>query len=261
VTRLSVGVQSFDDRVLRTLGRPYAAAEASRFCRAARETGFEAMAVDLMIGVPGVTPEGGERTLRTLLGLEPDHVSLYFLENVEGLPFGATLSRRPVDEDAAVEGFLKIRDSLEAAGLRQYEISNFARRGKECRHNLKYWRYEPFLGLGPSACSHVGNKRWCNRPALADWSGALERGDDSRDEIVVLDPAQAVREALSFGLRLVEGVDLSALRERFGIDVAALLAREIDTLLAEGLLVRDGPRLRIHADKLLFSNAILSRLI
>ena len=261
VTRLSVGVQSLDDGVLRTLGRPYSAGEALRFCQAAREAGFEAMAVDLMIGVPGESPEGGGRTLQTLLGLEPDHVSLYFLENVEGLPFEATLARHPVDEDAAVESFRKMRDSLEAAGLRQYEISNFAREGRECRHNLKYWRYEPFLGLGPSACSHIGDKRWCNRPSLGDWSGALERGEDPRDEVVRLDPDRAVREALSFGLRLVEGVDLSALRDRFGVDIAALRALEIDALLAEDLLVRAGGRLRIPADKLLVSNAILSRLI
>ncbi|NTV81478.1 MAG: radical SAM family heme chaperone HemW [Candidatus Aminicenantes bacterium] len=261
VTRLSVGVQSFDDGILRTLARPYAAAEAIRFCRTAREAGFEALAVDLMTGIPGETPESGASTVRTLLELEPDHVSLYFLENVERLPFEATLARHPVDEDSAVEGFRKMRDSLEAAGLRQYEISNFAHEGKECRHNLKYWRYEPFLGLGPSACSHVGGKRWCNRPSLADWSGALERGEDPRGETVDLDPQQSVREALSFGLRLVEGVDLPALRERFGVDIAALRAREIDELLADGLLIRDGGHLRIPVDRLLVSNAILSRLI
>ena len=261
VTRLSVGVQSFDDGVLRTLGRPYSAAEALRFCRAAREAGFEALAVDLMTGIPGETPESVASTVRTLLELEPGHVSVYFLENVEGLPFEATLARHPVDEDAAVEGFRKMRDSLEAAGLRQYEISNFAREGKECRHNLKYWRYEPFLGLGPSACSHVGDKRWCNRPSLAEWSAALERGESPRDEVVRLDPLQAVREALAFGLRLVEGVDLSALGERFGVDIAALHARELDELLADGLLVRSGGRLRIPVDKLLVSNAILSRLL
>ena len=261
VTRLSVGIQSFDDGILRTLGRPYSAAEALRFCRAAREAGFEALAVDLMTGIPGETPESAASTVRTLLELEPDHVSLYFLENVEGLPFEATLARRPVDEDAAVEGFRKMRDSLEAAGLRQYEISNFAREGKECRHNLKYWRYEPFLGLGPSACSHVGEKRWCNRPSLPEWSAALERGEDPRGESIDLDPQLAVREALSFGLRLVEGVDLSALRERFGVDIAALHAREIDALAAEGQLIRDGARLRIPVEKLLVSNAILSRLI
>jgi oxygen-independent coproporphyrinogen-3 oxidase len=261
VNRLSVGVQSFDDEVLRTLGRPYSAGQALRFCLDAREAGFEALAIDLMAGVPGETSGSAERTVRTLLELEPDHVSLYFLENVAGLPFEEVLAGRPVDEDASVERFLRIRGSLEAAGLRQYEISNFARPGKECRHNLKYWRYEPFFGLGPSACSHVGGRRWCNRQSLADWARALERGEAPRDEVVELDPAQAAREALAFGLRLVEGVDTSALALRFGVDVAALYRREIDELTAEGLLIRTAGRLRIPAEKLLVSNAILSRLI
>lgn len=261
VTRLSVGVQSFDDEVLRALGRPYSAAEAVGFCRAAREAGFESLAVDLMTGIPGETSESAARTVRTLLDLEPDHVSLYFLENVEGLPFEDVLARRPVDEDASVEIFRRTRDALEASGLRQYEISNFAREGKECRHNLKYWRYEPFLGLGPSACSHLGGKRWCNRPLLREWADALGRGESAREDAVELDPARASREALVFGLRLVEGVDRSALAGRFGVDIGALRAREIDGLVTDGLLVREGRRLRIPADKLLVSNAILSRLI
>jgi len=261
VTRLSVGVQSFDDAVLRTLGRPYAAAEAVRFCRAARETGFESLAIDLMTGVPGETPESADRTVRALLDLEPDHVSVYFLENVEELPFEDVLARRPVDEDASVETFRRTRDALEAAGLSQYEISNFAREGKECRHNLKYWRYEPFLGLGPSACSRLGDKRWCNRPSLKEWAEALERGAGVPEDAVELDPETAAREALVFGLRLVEGVDISALAGRFGVDIGALRAQEIDGLVADRLLVREGRRLRIPADKLLVSNAILSRLI
>ncbi len=261
VTRLSVGVQSFDDEVLGTLGRPYSAGEAVGFCRAAREAGFDSLAVDLMTGIPGETPESAARTVRTLLDLEPDHVSVYFLENVEGLPFEDVLVRRPVDEDASVEIFRKTRDSLEAAGLRQYEISNFAREGMECRHNLKYWRYGPFLGLGPSACSHLGGKRWCNKPSLGEWSEALGRGVSVQADAVELDPAKAAHEALVFGLRLVEGVDLSVITDRFGVDMGALRAREIDELAADGLLVQEGRRLRLPADKLLVANAILSRLI
>ena len=260
VTRLSVGVQSFDEAILRTLGRPHSAGEALRFCRAARDAGFDVLAVDLMTGIPGETAEGAARTVRTLLELEPDHVSLYFLENVEGLPFEAELARRPVDEDAAVEIFRKTRDTLQDAGLRQYEISNFARPGKECRHNLKYWRYEPFLGLGPSACSHIERRRWSNRASLGEWSEALERGQSPRAEVVELDAAGAAREALVFGLRLVEGVDLRALGERLGIDIAALHGRALDGLTSDGLLIRSGGRVRIPADKLLVSNAILSRL-
>ena len=260
VTRLSVGVQSFDEAILRTLGRPHSAGEALRFCRAARDAGFDVLAVDLMTGIPGETAEGAARTVRTLLELEPDHVSLYFLENVEGLPLEAEVARRPVDEDAAVEIFRKTRDTLQDAGLRQYEISNFARPGKECRHNLKYWRYEPFLGLGPSACSHIERRRWSNRASLGEWSEALEQGQSPRAEVVELDAAGAAREALVFGLRLVEGVDLRALGERLGIDIAALHGRALDGLTSDGLLIRSGGRVRIPADKLLVSNAILSRL-
>lgn len=260
VTRLSVGVQSLDDGVLRTLGRRHSAEEAVRFCRAARAAGFDALAVDLMTGIPGETAESAARTVRSVLELEPDHVSLYFLESVEGLPFEAEMARRPVDEDASVDIFRRASDALEAAGLRRYEVSNFARPGRECRHNLKYWRYEPFLGLGPSACSHVGARRWCNKASLADWAAALGRGERLREGAVELDPERAAREALAFGLRLVEGVDISELAARFGVDIGGPRAREIDGLVADGLLARDGPRLRIPADKLIVANAILSRL-
>ncbi len=261
VTRLSVGVQSFDDAVLRTLGRPYTAAEALRFCRAAREAGFDALSVDLMIGVPGETSAAIERTVSAVLGIEPDHVSLYFLENVEGLPFEKVLNRRPVDEDAAVESYERIKDALEAAGIRRYEISNFARAGRECRHNLKYWRYEPFIGLGPSASSHAGGRRWTNPAGLDEWAGAVRRGENADRDVVALDAEAAAREALVFGLRLVEGVDRAVLRERTGADAFTLCAGAIDELVAEGLLVREGERMRIPAGKLLVSNAILSRLI
>jgi oxygen-independent coproporphyrinogen-3 oxidase len=262
VTRLSVGVQSFDDTILRTLGRAYAAAEALAFCRRARETRFDSLSIDLMIGVPGEALETLERTLEGVREIGPDHVSLYFLENVEGLPFEKVLARRPVDEDAAVDHYQAMRESLEGLGLAQYEISNFARPDKECRHNLKYWRYEPYLGLGPSACSHIGFERWCNKGPLGAWSESLRRGQSPRgEEALTLAPALAAREALVFGLRLVRGVDAADLEARTGVNVFALYAREIDELASEGLLVQAGARLWIPRDKLLVSNAILSRFI
>ena len=261
VTRLSVGVQSFDDGVLRTLGRPYTAEEARSFCGAGRQAGFDALSIDLMIGVPGETPVSVERSLDTALGLEPDHVSLYILENVEGLPFEEVLVRHPVDEDAVVDVYDRTRDALEAADLRQYEISNFARPGKECRHNLKYWRYEPFVGLGPSAGSHLPGKRWRNKAPLEDWAEALSRNETIREDIVELISDLAAREALVFGLRLVEGVDLAAFEARFGIDLRRRFGREIDELVAEGMIVLSAGRLRIPVDKFLVSNRILAKFV
>lgn len=262
VTRLSIGVQSFDDALLGTLGRSYAASEALAFCRRARETGFESLSIDLLIGVPGETKDTVERSLAAVRDLAPDHVSVYFLENVEGLPFEKVLARRPVDEDAAVDLYQRMIDGLGALGLRPYEISNFARPGCECRHNLKYWRYEPYLGLGPSACSHIGLERWCNKEPLEAWADALGRGHSPRgDDAVALTPALAAREALVFGLRLVQGVDVTDLEARTGVNVCAQYAREIDELASDGLLVQAGARLWIPAEKLLVSNAILSRFI
>ena len=261
VTRLSVGVQSFDDAVLRTLGRPCTAAEAFRFCLAGRQAGFDALSIDLMIGVPGETPASVERSLETALGLEPDHVSLYILENVEGLPFEEVLVRHPVDEDAVVDAYGRTRDALEAAGLRQYEISNFARPGRECRHNLKYWRYEPFVGLGPSACSHTGGRRWCNKASLEEWAGALGRGEPVIEEVVELSPGIAAGEALIFGLRLVEGVDVASFGARFGVDLSRRFGPEIDELIGEGMLSLSDGRLKIPPGKLLVSNRILNKFV
>jgi oxygen-independent coproporphyrinogen-3 oxidase len=261
VSRISLGVQSFDDDILRTLGRRHSGDEALRFCRSAREAGFDVLAVDLMVGVPGETAETVGRTLDTLLELGPDHVSVYFLENVEGLPFAKVLAKRPVDEDKAVDNYECMRAGLEAAGLLQYEISNFARPGRECRHNLKYWRYAPYVGLGPSACSHVARSRWCNRSDLAAWAEAVDRGGSVREDVIELTPEDAAREALVFGLRLVRGVDVADLEVRTGISVCSVYAREIDELASQGLLIQAGARLWIPADKLLTSNAILSRFI
>jgi len=259
VTRLSAGVQAFDDGALATLGRRYTSAEAVSFCLACRDAGFEAVGLDLMVGVPGETRGSVERTLERALRLEPDHVSLYILENVEGLPFAKVMNDRPVDEDEVVENHGRMADGLEAAGLARYEISNFSRPGKECRHNLKYWRYEPFLGLGPSACSRLGPRRWCNKSAIGAWAEALRRGQDPVEESRELDAGTAGREALIFGLRLVEGVDLRALEKRFGWDIGGRYAAEIDELVGAGLLLRDGLRLRVPAERMLVSNQVFAR--
>ena len=261
ITRLSIGVQSFDDAVLAVLGRGYWAGRAADFCEVALAAGFESVSLDLMIGVPGETRAGAVKTLEQTVRLAPDHVSLYVLENVKGLPFEKVLAAHPVDEDAVADIYRLFQDGLGAAGLRQYEISNFARPGKECLHNLKYWRYEPFVGLGPSACSHFESRRWCNKRELAAWAEALREGRPHHDEMVELTPAAAAREALVFGLRLAEGVDLEALGEHFGVDLEALFAPELAELEGEGWLVREGPAVRIPPGRFFVSNHVFSKFV
>jgi oxygen-independent coproporphyrinogen III oxidase len=261
VTRISVGVQSFDDRVLGVLGRPYTARQAENFVRSARRAGFPAVGIDLMVGVPTETPDGLGRTIRAAADLGPDHVSLYIMENLEGLPFESFARAHPVEDDEAADAYEFMREGLEAAGLRRYEISNFAREGAECLHNLKYWRYEPFLGLGPSACSHIGAVRWCNKPAIEDWAAGLVPGGDPRDEVRELTPEASLREALVSGLRIARGVRARDLAERFGIDVLDMFHREIGELRDEGLLVVEDGTLRVPGNKFLISNAVFSRFI
>jgi len=258
VTRLSVGVQSFDDATLAVLGRDYPAEEAEAFVMRAGRAGFGAIGIDLMAGVPGETRDSLRRTMDAVARTAPDHASVYLLENVDGLPFESVLAERPVDEDAAADGFEFLAAGIASLGLARYEISNFARPGRECRHNLKYWRGEPFLGLGPSAASRAAGERWTNAPDLAAWRRALGEGRDPRVERVALDPEKAAREAIVSGLRLVAGIDLADFRDRFGMDIEARFGRELAELGRDGLVVLEHGALRIPEDRLLVSNSILS---
>jgi oxygen-independent coproporphyrinogen III oxidase len=261
VNRLSVGVQSFDDRILKLLDRRYTARQARIFLDQARKAGFSNISVDLMIGVPTETKDSLEDSLRMTLDFGPEHVSVYILENIEGLPFASVVRDHPPDEDAAADAYDLARGRLEAAGLRRYEISNFARPGKECLHNLKYWRYEPFLGFGPSAASHLPHERWTNKSGIGEWASSLAAGTDPRDEIKLLTPRESLREALIFGLRLARGVSLEDLQQRFGFDAAAIYCQEITELKAEGFLILEADILRIAQDKFLISNRVFSKLV
>jgi len=261
VSRLSVGVQSFDDRMLGVLERTYTARQAEDFVRCARRAGFPAVGIDLMIGVPTETPEPLRRTISAVADLGPDHVSLYIMENLEGLPFEAFAREHPVEEDAAADTYELMRRGLEAAGLRRYEISNFSREGAECLHNLKYWRYEPFLGLGPSACSHIGSVRWCNKPTIEDWASGLAPGGDPCGEVRDLAPEASLREALISGLRLARGVRVADHNARFGANVLEFFSKEIAELREDGLLILESDTLRIPEDRFLVSNAVFSRFV
>jgi len=261
VTRLSVGVQSFDDDVLRTLGRDVPAGRIEEFLLLAREAGFGSLALDFMVGIPGETPGSIDRTIETVRRLVPDHVSVYFMENIEGLPMEQVVRENPVDEDETVDAFDRMAAALAAMGRPRYEISNFARPGRECQHNLKYWRYEPFFGLGPSAASHFGGKRWTNTRDIEAWRLGALNGSIPLSETVPLPPETAAREALAAGLRLVGGLDLDVFAERFGFDPMFFLRKRIDELDGDGLIERTGRVLRIPETMLNVSNQIIARLL
>jgi oxygen-independent coproporphyrinogen-3 oxidase len=261
VTRLSLGVQSFDDRILETMGREHSSSEAIGIYDACRRAGFDNINLDFMIGVPG---EGGGRAAEILDGvsrLAPDHVSIYILEEVEGLPFEAVVRQNPPDDDAVAEAYAGLCRSLSRLGYEHYEISNFSRPGRRCLHNLKYWRYEPFLGVGPSACSHLGHRRWCNRADVDDWSRTLADGGDPKLEVLSLDPGRLAAEAVIFGLRLREGIRPSDILRRFGVDIRERYREAIGELAGEGWLTVEEDRLSIPEERWLVANSVFSAFV
>src|SRR5262249_49830154 len=209
VTRLSLGVQSLDDRVLRRLGREHSGADAHAAFAAARTAGFGDVSVDVLYGAPEQDLASWAATLDAALAWQPEHLSAYALTLEPGTPF----RRRPptdLPDEAVVAGqFERLCEATAAAGLERYEISNFARPGFRSRHNLLYWRREEYLGLGPGAHAYLGAVRFGNVRAHTRYRAALAADRWPIAWAERLTPAQARAERVMLGLRLAEGIPLT----------------------------------------------------
>lgn len=259
VNRLSLGVQSMDDAVLREMGRHHSSEDARAAAALARRAGIDNVSVDLILGWPGETRERWERNLDAVGAMDPDHVSLYVLE-VEGKTVLSHRQRRgllPLPEDDLVADLhRRTVDRLARLGIERYEISNFARPGREARHNVKYWDDAPFLGFGMSAHSYRHGRRWWNLDTFGAYCRAVECGASPVAGERRLSASERVGEALFTGLRRTAGIGLDAFRERYGVDPLAEyqvgLREPIDAGLVE---VVDG-RLRLKEDGILLSNEV-----
>lgn len=254
VNRLSIGAQSFDDATLKRLGRIHTSAETREGMAWARAAGFDNVGLDVIYGVPGVSRQSFEADVDAALALAPEHVSCYCLEIEAGTPFAraAQAGRLAVSEDEQREQFDWARRRLVAGGWGHYEISNFAKPGRECLQNGLYWSGGEYLGLGPAAHSHWGGVRWGNSPELPEWKRTFAEK---------LEPEAKARETLVMGLRRIAGWDRSEFRAATGFDYAALRGTEIARLAEEGLLVADADRLRLSEDALFISDSVFSELV
>ena len=181
INRLSLGVQSFDEGELRLLGRIHTAREAVEACHLAREVGFDNLNLDLIYGIPRQTLAGWRETLRQALDLHPDHLSLYALTLEEHTPLAQRIARGEVpapDDDLAAEMYVLAEETLAEAGYVHYEISNWARPGRQCRHNLTYWRNQPYLGFGAGAHSYFRGVRWWNVSSPEEYIARLMQGPE-----------------------------------------------------------------------------------
>lgn len=239
VTRVSLGVQSFSPSLLEALGRRHSREQVLRAYDRVRAAGFHSVNLDLMFALPGQDVASLQEDLSTALALAPDHLSTYCLTFEEDTKLWLKLSQGRVKLDPALEErlYLETWATLGAAGYSQYEVSNFARPGHVCRHNLNTWLMHEWVGIGPSAAGQHDGVRGANPADLALWTSQIAAGERMTEDRVRLSPALIAEDSLIFGLRLVDGVDVAALRARLpGLDgwsaVEAVLARLVEAGLA-----------------------------
>jgi oxygen-independent coproporphyrinogen III oxidase len=216
VTRISLGVQSFQPPLLAALGRRHTARQARQAYARTRAAGFASVNLDLIFAIPGQGLDAWRADLDEAIQLAPDHLSTYCLTFEEDTALFVRLSAGRVRRDVGTEiaFYTDAWERLGAAGYGQYEVSNFARPGHSCRHNVNTWRMQEWIGLGPSAASQFGGWRSRNVPDLAAWLADLDGGRRSGADRVELTPRLLAEDSLIFGLRMNEGVDLAALRAR-----------------------------------------------
>jgi oxygen-independent coproporphyrinogen-3 oxidase len=260
ITRLSLGVQSLDDGVLAGLGREHSAADARAAHADARAAGFDNVSVDLLYGCPGQGLDAWRRSLDAVLDWGPEHVSAYALTLEAGTRFG----RRPPpglpDEAVVVRQFETLVERTARAGLVRYEISNFARPGRESRHNLRYWHRGEYLGLGPGAHGALDAVRLANLRSRTRYADAVAAGQWPIEAWERLTPAQILGERIVLGLRLAGGVPRGWLEERFA-ESPERLARILTRYEAAGVLAGEAGRVALTDRGVLLSDSLFAELV
>ncbi len=264
VTRISMGVQSLDQENLAFLGRIHSAEEALASYQLLRDEGFDNINLDFIFGIPGSNLERLRSDLDRVAALSPDHISCYCLIFEEGTPLYKLRERgtvHEVDEEEELRQYSLVRERLAAAGYVQYEISNFSRPGRGCRHNLLYWGPGAYHAIGPSACAHTGRARTTNIRDLGTYCDLLLEGRLARAYEERLEPEAWAREALVMGLRRLEGVSRERFRVETGHEVDALVGEKLKRIVEIGLLEDDGERVRLTERGLFVSDGVFAELV
>jgi oxygen-independent coproporphyrinogen-3 oxidase len=261
VNRLSFGVQSLNDEELRRLSRLHSAARAREAVGEARRAGFDNVSVDLMMWLPEQRTSDWLETVDGAIGLAPDHLSLYLLELYPNAPLKEEMARArwsQAPEDDAAAMYVTAMERLEAAGLQQYEISNVARSGRESRHNLKYWTDGEWLGFGCGAHSTLDGVRWKNVSSTQEYIDRIAGQMPTAVDVRRLSPDERLGDALFTGLRLVGGIDLTAIDTRYGVDVWSRFGPDLAPFIEQGCLRREGSRLWLTRDGMLVAHEVMA---
>jgi oxygen-independent coproporphyrinogen-3 oxidase len=265
INRVSFGLQSFSDKELVAAGRMHRRADIYRAVPILREAGVRNISFDLIAGLPHQTRESWRQSLDELALLAPEHVSVYLLEIDEGSRLGKELlhgggrysAGAVPSEDEMADYYEMAQEALGAAGYHHYEISNWAKPGFESRHNLKYWKREPYLGFGAGAHSFSGTERWANAHDAAAYVTALQGGRLPVEQHETLTAESALEEELFLGLRQLDGIDVSRIEREYGVTLTA----RFDPLASAGLVRREGCIVRLAPEKVSVSNEVFVELL
>ena len=260
VTRLSIGVQSFRDEELRRLGRLHTAAGAVEAFGVARAAGFADISIDLMMWLPDQTVADWNESVDRLVELAPEHVSFYLLELYPNAPLQDEMARggwAQAPQDRAADMYHAGLNRLEAAGYRQYEISNASREGRRSRHNLKYWTDGAWVGFGCGAHSTHAGERWQNVSGIADYIDLLDAGCPPTGTRYALSMDERLTDTMFLGLRLSDGIDIATVERRYGVDVWSRWGPELVPFIESGLLVREPDRLRLTQEGMLLASEVM----
>ena len=263
INRLSMGLQSADNEELKCLGRIHTYEDFRQVYQWAREAGFTNINVDLMSAIPGQTLESYEDTLRKVADLEPEHISAYSLIIEEGTPFcerygeGRHAEELPV-EDTERQMYVRTGEILEDYGYHRYEISNYAKDGYECRHNLGYWDRKEYLGLGAGASSLMDHIRWKEPDHIGPSTGLVL---EEREDFTRLRRKDEMEEFMFLGLRKINGVSEYDFYKSFRVSMDEIYKESIENLIKEGLLVREEDRIRLTDRGIDLSNYALSQFL
>lgn len=261
VTRVSLGVQSFSAEDLQRMGRIHSVSDSIQSVQFCKESGISNISLDLIYNLPGQTVEKWLYNLQQAVSLDIAHLSCYGLHLSEKSPWGKMLALGQLTlpaEEEEIAMWEKGRAYLQKNGFVQYEISNFAKQGKQCLHNLKYWQRENYLGLGIDAASCYGNYRWSNQENITQYFSALENHQLPVDFQEQLEDAVVLAEAVFLGLRCLDGVVFAQMKAKYRVDIAAFYEKEIALLEKQGLLNVTTEKMQLTERGLLLANTVFA---
>ncbi|HEX3030604.1 MAG TPA: radical SAM family heme chaperone HemW [Clostridia bacterium] len=264
INRLSIGLQAWQNHILKGLGRIHTNSEYIENFYEARKAGFSNINTDLIFGLPGQTLKDWNETLERVIELKPEHLSCYSLKIEEGTEFGRLKDAgklEEIEDELDREMYYMAIEKLKKEGFSHYEISNFAKPGYECKHNMIYWRAEEYIGFGAGAHSYFQGKRYNNASNPEEYSAALNRGIQPLEDIQEIDREEQMSEYMLLGLRLIEGIDCLEFESRFNANVFSLYGDRIAVLCKKKLLETEERFIRLTPKGLDFANEVFMEFV